>query len=64
MNVTVSFSAEEAAILDEVLRDELEDTHAELRRTENQSYKEQVTRRYELLQRVLRELEPAIHAGV
>ncbi len=60
---TLQLNAQEAKILAGMLRDELEDTTVELRRTENVEYKDHIQARFDLLQKLIRELTPAVQAG-
>ena len=57
-------SDEELVILQNALRDEIEEVHTELRRTENHEYHLQVKRREEILERLLQEVEHAQSAPV
>lgn len=61
--ITLQLNAQEARILADMLHDELENTTVELRRTENVEYKDHIQARFNLLQRLIRELAPAVHAG-
>ena len=60
MDVKLSFSAEEAELLEKILRDNLEETRLEARRTDNTEYKSHVMQREEIMKRMHERLCQAI----
>ena len=62
MERELHLSEEEARLLATVLLTERDQTHEELRRTENVSYKEEIQRRMVLLEKILDQVQRSLHA--